>query len=112
VTQILSIIPSAYFLNSISTFVNLWFGKEEKGIATALCSFAITLGTIIALALSGLATVGMDKESVADCQQRTKYIMWLQNIFISTLSLFSLIFFRGKPQMPPTRASLQVEKPD
>ena len=105
ITQCVALSSSAFFMNSISEVVNRWFGANERGLATALISLAITLGTIIALVMTGVAAIGMNKDDQADCQRVLKTILWMDNISITILSLLGIALFRGKPKIPPSKAS-------
>ena len=71
-THILAQTPFAMFINSISLFVNTWFGENEKGKVTAYCSFAFNGGIMVAYAIPGIVTIGMDTESILECQIKIK----------------------------------------
>ena len=66
-----------------------------------------SIGSILGLGMAGVLAMGVDADSSQSiCMKRFKYIVYAQNGFFTVFSLLFLIFFKEKPEKPPSKLSL------
>ena len=64
-------------LNSISLIANTWFGENERGQSTAISGLMIPVGSVVALAITGVVTGGMDVADPVDCKNRLEEMIYV-----------------------------------
>jgi len=79
-----------------------WFGDKERGIATALGSMAMPLGTLIGFILPNAFISDDDYTDIEKGKNAFVLYLLISTIIMTILSLPALIFTQEEPPSPPS----------
>jgi len=93
------------FLNSTSKIATVWFGENQRALATALGSLANPLGSIIGFILPSLFLSESDEQDIVVAQAKFGRYLVAQNSLATIAGLFLILIVKEKPPTPPSKAA-------
>ena len=99
-------VANPFILNSISVIANTWFADNERARATAIAALMTPVGCLCGLGMTGVIARGMDKDSPIVCMERLQSMVYIQNITLTLFCALVFIFFKSKPEHPPSHLAL------
>jgi len=94
----------------INRFCNQWFTDKERSLATSICGLSIPGGNLIAFILAGYVFRGIERMNDEEIQGATMNMIWLQNYWITAISVPYILIIRNKPKYAPSLSSLETSK--
>ena len=95
-------IGQPFVLSSPAKLAAVWFGDNERAIATIIGSLAAPLGAVAGYLLP--LPIITDKNTDTEERGRSKFFQYvlIQNIIITALGLPIILFIRNQPPTPPS----------
>ncbi|CDW89422.1 major facilitator superfamily protein [Stylonychia lemnae] len=91
-----------FLLNNPSKVASNWFGDKERGIATAIGSMAIPVGTLISFIMPNAFISNDDMADIEKATRNFEIYVIVQTAIITVLCIPALIFTQEEPPSPPS----------
>ena len=108
--QVLMAIGQPFMLSAPAKLAALWFGDNERALATILGSLASPIGAVIGFLLPLLFIGDDDKNPTDDCKNKFEKYVLVQSIIITVLGLPIIFLIRNQPKTPPSSSAEKVLK--
>ncbi|CAG9821941.1 unnamed protein product [Phaedon cochleariae] len=104
--QGLCAVGQVYLLSIPSKFASVWFGADQVSTACAIAVLGTQLGAAIGSILPPfLVEHDQDSESIGDAIHQ----MAIYNVILAcVVFIVVVVFFKAKPQLPPSQSQLQL----
>ena len=106
--QVLMAIGQPFMLSAPAKLAALWFGDNERALATILGSLASPIGAVIGFILP-LLFIGDDDIHPENSDKFERYVL-VQSIIITVLGLPIIFLIRNQPKTPPSKSAEKVLK--
>lgn len=111
--QVIMSCGQPFMLAAPAKVAALWFGDNERAIATTLGSLAGPIGAVTGFLLP-LSMINDDDvpENIGQSKSESKFLTYVlvQNIIITVLSLPIIFLIRDNPPSPPSSSAEKVLK--
>jgi len=109
VGQVIMALGQPFMLSAPAKLAALWFGDNERAIATTLGSLAAPIGAVTGFLLPLPLISDSDAEKPAPHGENVffRYLL-IQNIIITVLGLPIIFFVRNQPPSPPSSSAAKV----
>lgn len=91
-------IAQPFIVNGISKLALIWFGDNQRAIATSLVALATPVGCIIGLGLGPAFIKNEDRHNPDNCKRHVGELLRIQGFITMGMCLPMLLFYRQKPQ--------------
>lgn len=108
--QVLMAIGQPFMLSAPAKLAALWFGDNERALATILGSLASPTGAVIGFLLPLLFIGDNDNLPNDDCKSKFERYVLVQSIVITVLGLPIIFLIRNQPKTPPSKSAEKVLK--
>jgi sugar phosphate permease len=83
----------------------IWFGDQERAIATTVTSIASVFGVLIGFALPIFFVNDDDKKDPEKARDKIQFYILVQSIIVTVLAIPILFLVKKQPETPPSKSA-------